>query len=263
MISKSPTFIVTALFTVAIIILLLDVNTQFFLLTNEVGALFADEMWIIITVFGNRPFALLLLFIFFWRHLDLLRAALVAALISLLIVVSMKALIAFARPYDVLDSTSFYFIGVKATTYAFPSGHTAAAFAILGSIGFYFRRNGLIMFLFLLASLVGVSRIMLGLHWPIDILVGAALGWMCAWLSLSLIQANFFRDTNIWNYVTYGIYLLMAGYLLWAGSEYKVAFWLVEIVAAIALLVAISALIWLLKGGNKKPICMSGWLTKD
>lgn len=263
MIIKSPTFIVTALFTVAITILLLDINTQLFLLINKIGALFADELWIVITLFGNRLFALLLLFILFWRHLDLLRVALVAALISLLIVVSMKSLIAFARPYDVLDATNFYFIGIKATTYAFPSGHTAAAFAILGSIGFYFRRNGITISLFLFAFLIGISRIMLGLHWPIDILVGAALGWMCAWLSLSLIQAHFFRDTNIWNYVTYGIYLLIAGYLFWAGSEYKATFWLVKIISAIAILVAIGALIWLLKGGNKKPVCISGWLTKD
>jgi len=263
MISKSPTFVVTALFTVAITILLLDINTQFFLLTNKVGALFADEIWIIITVFGNRMFALLLLFILFWRHLALLRVALVAALMSLLMVLSIKSLIAFARPYDVLDPTSFYFISVEATTYAFPSGHTAAAFAIFGSIGFYFRTNKVMIFLFLFASLIGVSRIMLGLHWPIDILVGAALGWICAWLSLSLIQANFFRDANIWNYVTYCIYLLMAGYLFSTESEHEAVFWLVKIVAAIALLVAIGALIWLLKGGNKKPICMSGWLTKD
>jgi membrane-associated phospholipid phosphatase len=262
MLSESPTFIVTALFTTAITILLLDIDTQVFLLTNKIGAAFVNQMWMIITVFGNRLFALLLLFILFWRHLDLLKAALIAALISFLIVISMKSLIAFARPYDVLDPASFYFIGVKAVTYAFPSGHTAAAFAILGSLGFYFKSNALIVFLFFFASLIGISRIMLGLHWPIDILVGAALGWICAWLSFSIIQADFFRNSNVWNYVTYLLYLLMAGYLFWVGSEYRAAFWLVEIVSLIALFVAIKALIWLLRGGNKKPISVSGWLTK-
>ena len=261
MLSKSPSFIISALFIVAVSILALDANTQLFLLTNKLGATFANEMWVMITTFGNRFFALLLVLIFFWRHLNLLRTALIAALISLLIVASLKSLIAFPRPYDVLNPSSFYFIGEKMTTYAFPSGHTAAAFAIMGSVGFYFKNSPLLLFAFLFASFIGLSRIMLGVHWPIDVLVGAALGWASAWLSVAIIHAKFIRDAIIWDYVTYLIYLLIAGYLFWQGSVYSDAFWLVKVVAAISILVAISSLIWLYKGGNKDPVIVTGWLS--
>ena len=261
MLSKSPSFIISALFIVAVIILALDVNTQLFLLLNQLGSAFTDEMWIIITTFGNRLFILLLVFIFFRRHLDLLRTALIAALISLLIVASLKSLIAFPRPYDVLNPSSFYFIDKKMTTYAFPSGHTAAAFAIMGSVGFYFKNSPLLLFAFLFACLIGLSRIMLGVHWPIDILVGAALGWTSAWLSVAIIHAKFIRDAIVWDYVTYLIYLLIASYLLWQGSIYRDAFWLVKVIAAISIFVAISSLIWLYKGGNKTPVIVTGWLS--
>ncbi|MCK5810966.1 MAG: phosphatase PAP2 family protein [Cocleimonas sp.] len=261
MFSKSPSLIIIALFIVAVIILALDGNTRLFLLTNNVSSVFADEMWVMITTFGNRLFALLLVLILFWRHIDLLRAALIAALISLLIVASLKSLIALPRPYDVLDPTSFYFIGEKMTTYAFPSGHTAAAFAIMGSVGFYFKNSPLILFAFFFASLIGLSRIMLGVHWPIDVLVGAALGWASAGLSVALINAKFIRDAIIWDYATYLIYLLIAGYLLWQGSVYSDAFWLVKIVAGLGILTTISALIWLYKGGNKDPVSVTGWLS--
>jgi membrane-associated phospholipid phosphatase len=161
----------------------------------------------------------------------------------------------------VLDPSSFYLISEKLTTYSFPSGHAATAFAILGSVGFYFRNNALLLFAFFLASLIGLSRIMLGVHWPIDILVGAALGWVCAWLSVAVIRAKFLRDTNIWNYVTYAIYLAVAAYLFWNGSRYGDALWLVIIISVIGMFIAISSFIWLFKGGNKDPISVTGWLS--
>jgi membrane-associated phospholipid phosphatase len=261
MLSKSPVFIISTLFIIAIVIMLLNANTPVFLLINNLGTAFSSDMWMLITVFGDRLFATLLILILFWRHLHLLRIVLMAALVSLLIVASLKSLIALARPYDVLDPSSFYFFGEKMATYAFPSGHTAAAFAIMGSIGFYFKDNSLLLFAFFFASLIGLSRIMLGVHWPIDVLIGAALGWVSAWVSVAIINANFLRDANIWNYVTYGVYLVIASYLFWQGSPYESAFWLVKIVSGISIVVSLSALVWLFKGGNKEPVRVTGWLS--
>lgn len=261
MLSKSPTIIAGGLFLISIIILLLDTNTFLFLLINNMGTIFIDKIWILLTTFGDKVFILVLVFIPFWRSLDLLRALLIAALISFLIVGGMKFLIALARPYEILDPASFHLIGDKLTTYAFPSGHTAGAFAIMGCIGFYFKNNTLILLAIFFASLVGLSRIMLGVHWPMDVLVGAALGWMCAGLSVSLISAHLLRDCHIWNYLTYIIYLLLASYLFWKGSEYDDAYWMVKLISAIGIVVALGALIWLFRGGNKEPVSVTGWLS--
>ncbi len=58
---------------------------------------------------------------------------------------------------------------------SFPSGHTTFSFALATAI--YFYTNHKIGLLFLLgATLIGLSRIVVGIHWPFDILAGAILG---------------------------------------------------------------------------------------
>ena len=58
---------------------------------------------------------------------------------------------------------------------AFPSGHTSRAFALAG----FLATRGRIRIgapAFVVAGLVGLSRIYLGVHWPSDVLGGAVLG---------------------------------------------------------------------------------------
>lgn len=61
---------------------------------------------------------------------------------------------------------------------AFPSFHTAVAFAISTTIWLHDRRVGIF---FLLASiLIGVGRVLGNVHYPVDILGGALLGILTA-----------------------------------------------------------------------------------
>lgn len=59
---------------------------------------------------------------------------------------------------------------------AFPSGHTALFMAAGGLTIFYSFWLGLSLFLG--GVLVGLARLTSGLHWPVDILGGAVLGWL-------------------------------------------------------------------------------------
>ena len=63
---------------------------------------------------------------------------------------------------------------------SFPSDHAAAAFAIAFAILAHSRRAG-VAFL-VVATLIGLSRIALGLHYPSDVLAGLLVGWMAAQL---------------------------------------------------------------------------------
>jgi undecaprenyl-diphosphatase len=57
---------------------------------------------------------------------------------------------------------------------SFPSDHATAAFAIAFAVLFFSRRLGA---LFLVAATaIGVSRVLLGLHYPSDVVAGAAIG---------------------------------------------------------------------------------------
>lgn len=68
--------------------------------------------------------------------------------------------------------------------FSFPSGHTLHAFAFAALLSTF--HPGLAPLLWGFAVLVGLARVVLGLHFPSDVLVGAVMGMATASLALSL-----------------------------------------------------------------------------
>ncbi len=80
------------------------------------------------------------------------------------------------RPFMALSLTHNLIVD---TAPSFPSGHTIVMFALATSIFFYDRRFG--WFLYTLGIIIGIGRIMGGVHYPSDILGGAVLGIVIGW----------------------------------------------------------------------------------
>lgn len=78
------------------------------------------------------------------------------------------------RPGGLLDEVAFR--GGEPTGMGFVSGHTAVAFALATAAVLHLPRRwrGPV---FGLAALVGIARIFVGAHLPLDVVGGAALGW--------------------------------------------------------------------------------------
>ena len=70
------------------------------------------------------------------------------------------------------------------TTSSFPSGHTSTSFACAYVISRLAPR--LTVPVYVLAALIGFSRIYVGVHYPLDVLAGAALGLLVARALLTL-----------------------------------------------------------------------------
>lgn len=64
--------------------------------------------------------------------------------------------------------------------FSFPSGHTMAAFLVAGQIGQFYPEWYPLALVW--SSLVGLSRVVLGVHFPSDIVAGALLGLTLATL---------------------------------------------------------------------------------
>ena len=62
------------------------------------------------------------------------------------------------------------------SSHSFPSGHTTSAFAFFLALSFFTKRPALHILYFLLAVLVGFSRIYLSQHFALDVLVGSVIG---------------------------------------------------------------------------------------
>ena len=69
--------------------------------------------------------------------------------------------------------------------YSLPSGHTAAAFLIATVVSVFYADVAL--FAYLWAILIAGSRILLGVHFFTDVVLGALLGIACAHLALSVM----------------------------------------------------------------------------
>lgn len=78
--------------------------------------------------------------------------------------------------------------GISSDLWAMPSSHTAAAVALSAIlIGWYPRLRALAV---TLAVLVALSRLLFGAHYPSDLAVGAAVGWIAGAGALRLHRAG-------------------------------------------------------------------------
>ena len=87
-----------------------------------------------------------------------------------------------ARPFDLGGIRELLF---HRPDYSFPSDHATVFFAIAAS--FWFSGNKKLGITFgVLAIINGVFRVATGLHWPSDIVAGAIIGIVTAWIIWAL-----------------------------------------------------------------------------
>lgn len=86
------------------------------------------------------------------------------------------------RPYNKLP---FDAVVRPSDKFGFPSGHAAAAFLFASVLSQSYPTAAVLSYS--IAVLIGVSRIFLGVHYPADIVAGAAVGVICADISFRVI----------------------------------------------------------------------------
>lgn len=99
----------------------------------------------------------------------------------------LKNWVARIRPYEVVDGLEL--IIAIADDWSFPSGHACAAFA--AAFMFTKCKGGWWGLTYIPAALIALSRIYVGIHYPTDIIAGAAIGTLGA--LLVYIVFNHFR----------------------------------------------------------------------
>lgn len=95
---------------------------------------------------------------------------------SLLVELPIKAFFRRRRPFITIIQAIA--IGIKPGTWSFPSGHAAGAFAGAWLLNRKYPRFSLLRYI--IASLVGFSRIYLGDHYPGDVASGSLIGLLFA-----------------------------------------------------------------------------------
>ena len=113
--------------------------------------------------------------IFYWKSWREFFVVFISSGLAVLLATILKILIHTGRPFIVLQNVQALFFE---NTFAFPSGHVAFFSALGFSIFFISKKIGYWFTLF--ALLIGLARIIAGVHFPVDILGGFILGLVTA-----------------------------------------------------------------------------------
>ncbi len=171
-----------------IIVRVADLDLALFLWFNGLSQYTGQLLWSHLTLLGDGVVALVLILPFIGRRPDIVRAMMVAALFAMIWVLGLKSMVGTMRPVAILSADALTVIGPVLKQSSFPSGHTTTIFTLAGVLCLHFRSQGLCLMLLLLAGGVGISRMVVGAHWPIDVLAGVFGGWLAAGFGTLLAQ---------------------------------------------------------------------------
>ncbi len=137
---------------------------------------FLDILMNGMTMLGEETIFIIIITFLVWNSSKKRGFAIFSSLaVSLLAMGFIKAIVRAPRPFQVLQEIEGKRLQT-ATGYSFPSGHTTGAAAFYSAVSVTYRKRLLSILCAAAILLVGLSRMYLGVHWPIDVFAGLALG---------------------------------------------------------------------------------------
>lgn len=181
---------------------ILEWDRDTFVYFNSLGIEEYDLFWSTITNITTWiPLYALFFLLFFLKNsrreafIKILGVILLALFIILLTDVT-KTYVARLRPNNDIEINTLIRILKSPTNYSFFSGHAASSFGITTLVVLFLRKKiKWVWFFYLWPVIFAFSRIYVGVHYPVDIIVGAIIGMLSALLFYFLF--NIFIAPNL------------------------------------------------------------------
>ncbi len=182
----------------------LDFDLSVFQWIQSIQNDFLDILMVGITTLGNAGIIFIILgfvLLFSKKYRKAGLTVLVALIIMLLCNdIFLKDLFARIRPFNLFESnpekyaawgTEYIFPGLvyKPSSYSFPSGHCASAFAAAVAVLWNDRKVGIPTMIF--AAIMGFSRIYVQVHYCTDVIGGIIIGTICALIAVLIVKFLF------------------------------------------------------------------------
>lgn len=189
---------------------------------------FFDFFFAFITAFGEELVLFIVLPVFYWAvNKEMAQIGAVAGFATMTLNGMIKDICEVERPIGTegirfVEVENFFVdtVHLKEGSYSFPSGHSQTSSVMMFSIASYYNKKKLWIAASILVLLVMLSRLYLGVHWPLDVLVGGALGAVSAVLFYKLlIKKN--EDTRIKIYFIVACVCLIALIFAEKSDTYK------------------------------------------
>ena len=87
----------------------------------------------------------------------------------------------------------------KGGKWSMPSNHSSNMFALATIISYFYPKTKISIYL--LASIISFSRVYVGVHYPLDIVFGAIIGYTISWITISVwlwIKLNQLKKFKTW-----------------------------------------------------------------
>ncbi len=137
-----------------------------------------------VTILGSEGFFLILFSLFYWSYDKNLG-------FRGLVLMPLAIFLTSEVPKDIIRLPRPDIRGVAVPTYTFPSGHTSGAVSVWGYLAVKSRRRHFWHWALVIVLLVALSRVMLGYHYPGDVLGGIVTG--SAFLFFFVLLGSFTR----------------------------------------------------------------------
>ena len=158
-----------------------------FLFFNTHGSrpIWLDNTMLGMTQIGNGFAVGIFALVIYFLGNHLLSYELILGTITLWLLVELiKFIIHRSRPFILLNQARI--VGFRATGRSFPSGHTSQVFFMATLLTQHFHYSfWIVLFFYIIALSVGITRMYVGAHYPRDVVAGAILG--TAWGLIGII----------------------------------------------------------------------------
>ena len=182
---------------------ILDIDHQILVKINQIGTESQDFFWLYITdAIHWIPFFIVLLYICFrffpkQKATQILLYTILTLFTTILLTNGTKELVARLRPIHNQELIPLLRIVTPEQGYSFFSGHTSNSFAICTFLYLAFReRMRWAWWVYVWAVPYAFSRLYLGVHFPLDVLVGMCVGILVAYLFFYLYKKRILRYQN-------------------------------------------------------------------
>lgn len=208
-----------------------------FLVINSFGLNLPDVLIQCITVLGDASVTLSLFWLCAFRHPRMLACGMLAAIVMAIVIHLIKDQVGALRPASIFSLDAFRQSGELLKKSSFPSGHTATFVTLMTLVVLQYRYLWVYWVCLLLAIIVGLSRVWVGAHWPIDLLVGASIGIIV----VLIVDRHIDRYPQLFStYIQKSIHLLLllnTGQLFFRHLGYPDAKWFVILIALMVLII--------------------------
>ncbi len=141
-----------------------------------------DFLFNTFTILGEEVVLIIILGFVYWSYDKKIGEKIgFTVFLSLTLNSLIKLVVKRPRPFMV-DNTIENMRPETAEGYSFPSGHTQTASTAFFSLYYFIKKKWLLIVAIIVTTLVALSRMYLGVHYLTDVLVGAILGILIAWL---------------------------------------------------------------------------------